>query len=160
MKALVSSEMSVSIYQSTRHNILKDLSLQQWQTTNIRIDIIIKTLLPPLPPSNLTNLQCYMYSISSFHMVHSSTEIACSLRMLYILLAVSKAGHKSADCLVVAVLTHGEGKNNLYAYDCAYKTDTLWSSFTADVCPQLAGKPKIFIIQVSVQSARVCGKCE
>jgi caspase-like apoptosis-related cysteine protease len=75
--------------------------------------------------------------------------------MLYILLAVSEAGHKNEDCLVVVVLTHGVGKNKLYAYDCAYQTDILWSSFTADVCPGLAGKPKIFIIGVSVKSARV-----
>ncbi|GFG30347.1 hypothetical protein Cfor_10063 [Coptotermes formosanus] len=60
---------------------------------------------------------------------------------------IAKADHKNEDCLVIAVLTHGEGKSNLYAHDCAYKTDTLWSSFTADVCPELAGKPKIFIIQ-------------
>jgi caspase-like apoptosis-related cysteine protease len=79
--------------------------------------------------------------------------------MLYILLAVSKADHRNEDCLVVAVLTHGEGKNSLYAYDWAYRTDTLWSSFTADICPQLAGKPIIFIIQVSVQNARVLGTC-
>jgi caspase-like apoptosis-related cysteine protease len=71
--------------------------------------------------------------------------------MLYTLLAVSKASHKNEDCLVVAVLTHGRGKNKLYAYDGIYKTDTLWSSFTADVCPELAGKPKIFIVQVSVK---------
>jgi caspase-like apoptosis-related cysteine protease len=87
--------------------------------------------------------------------VHSNTEIACSLTILCTLLAVAKADHKNEDCLVIAVLTHGEGKSNLYAHDCAYKTDTLWSSFTADVCPELAGKPKIFIIQVSVKSARV-----
>jgi len=60
---------------------------------------------------------------------------------------ISKAGHKNEDCLVVAVLTHGQGKKNLFAYDGYYETNTLFSSFTADVCPELAGKPKIFIIQ-------------
>jgi caspase-like apoptosis-related cysteine protease len=65
-------------------------------------------------------------------------------------LAVSKDDHKNEDCIVVAVLTHGEGKNKLYAYDDVYKSDMLWSSFTGDVCPSLAGKPKIFIVQVSV----------
>ena len=99
-------------------------------------------------------------------MVHSSTEIACTSRMLYILLAVSKADHKNEDCLVVVVLTHGgakkkqnkrqRNKNNiLYAHDCAYQADMLWSRFTANVCPKLAGKPKIFIIQVSIKGTRV-----
>jgi len=86
-------------------------------------------------------------------MGHSSTEMSCSL--ICTLLAVSKAGHKNEDCLVVAVLTHGHGKKNLFAYDGSYETNTLFSSFTADVCPELAGKPKIFIIQVSVKGVRL-----
>jgi len=60
---------------------------------------------------------------------------------------ISRASHKYEDCLIVAVLTHGHKKKHLYAYDDYYETDTLFSSFTADVCPELAGKPKIFIIQ-------------
>jgi caspase-like apoptosis-related cysteine protease len=75
--------------------------------------------------------------------------------MLCTLLVVSKADHKNEDCLVVAVLTHGYGKRHLYAYDYYYETNILFSSFTADACPELAGKPKIFIIQVSVKSARL-----
>lgn len=35
----------------------------------------------------------------------------------------------------------------LYAKDTPYKPDILWSSFTADKCPTLAGKPKLFFIQ-------------
>jgi len=79
--------------------------------------------------------------------------------MLCTLLAVSGASHKNEDCLVVAVLTHGHKKKHLYAYDGYYETCTLFSSFKADVCPELAGKPKIFIIQVSVKIVRLCGKC-
>jgi hypothetical protein len=75
--------------------------------------------------------------------------------MLCTLLAVSKASHKNEDCLVVAVLTHGDENNTLFAYDGHYKTNTLFSTFTADACPELAGKPKIFIIQVSVKSMRL-----
>lgn len=52
---------------------------------------------------------------------------------------------------MVTVLTHGRGKGKLYAYDDYYKVDTLWSSFTADMCKSLAGRPKIFIVQVSVK---------
>jgi hypothetical protein len=76
------------------------------------------------------------------------------------MLAVSKLDHKNEDCIVVALITHGRGKGKLYAFDDFYKADMLWSSFTGDVCPSLAGKPKLFIVQVSVQSVRLfLGKC-
>ncbi|CAK1582072.1 unnamed protein product [Parnassius mnemosyne] len=54
--------------------------------------------------------------------------------------------HSDNDCLLVAVLTHGE-LGMLYAKDTHYKPDNLWYYFTADKCPTLAGKPKIFFIQ-------------
>lgn len=129
------------------------------RTLKIRIDSIIKTLPPSLPTPSLTHPKSCFYGISSFHMGHSSTEISCSLIMLFTLVAVAKSDHKNEDCLVVVVLTHGHGKDYLYAYDEKYKTDTLWSCFTADVCPGLAGKPKIFIIQVSVKSVRLRKVC-
>lgn len=54
--------------------------------------------------------------------------------------------HKDEDCIFVAVLSHGElGK--LYSSDHHYTPDILWSNFTADKCPSLAGKPKIFLMQ-------------
>ena len=48
---------------------------------------------------------------------------------------------------ICVVLTHGE-KGFLYAYDGSYKLDYLCRYFTANMCPDLAGKPKIFLIQV------------
>jgi len=54
--------------------------------------------------------------------------------------------HSEHDCLVVVVLSHGE-LGLLYAYDVAYKADSLWHYFTADRCQSLAGKPKLFFIQ-------------
>lgn len=54
--------------------------------------------------------------------------------------------HTEHDCLVVAVLSHGE-MGILYAHDTPYKADTIWSYFTSDKCPTLAGKPKMFFIQ-------------
>lgn len=56
--------------------------------------------------------------------------------------------HSDSDCLLVAVLTHGE-MGFLYAKDTHYKPDSLWYYFTADKCPSLAGKPKMFFIQAS-----------
>ncbi|KAL0841921.1 hypothetical protein ABMA28_014153 [Loxostege sticticalis] len=54
--------------------------------------------------------------------------------------------HSDSDCLLIAVLTHGE-LGMLYAKDTHYKPVNLWYYFTADKCPSLAGKPKIFFIQ-------------
>jgi len=44
-------------------------------------------------------------------------------------------------------MTHGEA-DKLYAADRKYPTKTLWEIFTGDLCPSLAGKPKLFFIQV------------
>ena len=43
-------------------------------------------------------------------------------------------------------MTHGE-KDFLYSRDQCYKLDRIWKPFTAEKCPTLAGKPKIFIFQ-------------
>lgn len=59
---------------------------------------------------------------------------------------VSKKDHSDCDCFVMAVLTHGE-QGILYAKDTPYKNEMLWDRFTADKCPTLAGKPKLFFIQ-------------
>ncbi|XP_068085598.1 caspase-1 [Anabrus simplex] len=56
------------------------------------------------------------------------------------------ADHSNADCLLVAVLTHGSAEG-LYARDEYYSSGEIWTPFQADNCPSLAGKPKIFIIQ-------------
>ena len=67
---------------------------------------------------------------------------------LFITLPVAKEDHSDADCLIVTVLTHGKSSEIISAYDCFYQVKELWSPFTADKCLSLAGKPKIFIIQV------------
>lgn len=59
---------------------------------------------------------------------------------------VAEDNHADCDCVLFAVLTRGEF-GRLYASDGYYKPEDLWSSFTADKCSSLAGKPKLFIIQ-------------
>jgi len=63
-----------------------------------------------------------------------------------ILETASLEDHSEADCIFVAVLSHGE-LGILYASDHPYKPENLWTHFTADKCPTLAGKPKMFFIQ-------------
>jgi len=54
--------------------------------------------------------------------------------------------HSHADMLAVVVLSHGN-EGIVYGYDKAYSTSKLWENFTADMCEDLAGKPKLFFIQ-------------
>ncbi|XP_017847132.1 caspase [Drosophila busckii] len=54
--------------------------------------------------------------------------------------------HEDSDCILVAILSHGE-MGYIYAKDMQYKLDNIWSHFTANHCPTLAGKPKLFFIQ-------------
>ncbi|XP_017865459.1 PREDICTED: caspase-1 [Drosophila arizonae] len=66
-----------------------------------------------------------------------------------ILNVVSKAAakdHTDNDCIVIAVMSHGE-HGHLYAKDVQYRLDSIWTYFTANNCPTLAGKPKLFFIQ-------------
>lgn len=65
---------------------------------------------------------------------------------IYFGFTVANMDHSQHDCLVVAVLSHGE-LGLLYAHDTSYKSDSIWGHFTADKCPTLAGKPKLFFIQ-------------
>lgn len=51
---------------------------------------------------------------------------------------VSKMDHSKRDCVVVCVLSHGE-MGVIYARDSYYKPESLWSNFTGDKCPTLAG---------------------
>jgi len=67
----------------------------------------------------------------------------------FVIFSVAAEDHSDADCLLVTVLTHGERSQFLHAQDSLYSVDNLWLPFTADKCMSLAGKPKIFIIQVT-----------
>jgi len=45
-------------------------------------------------------------------------------------------------------MSHGEKGILSGRDDSQYKVEELWEPFTADRCPSLAGKPKLFFIQV------------
>ena len=64
----------------------------------------------------------------------------------FLIFPVAKEDHSAHDCLMIAILSHGD-TNIMYAKDYSYKPDLLWMSFTADKVPTLAGKPKIFFVQ-------------
>lgn len=55
--------------------------------------------------------------------------------------------HTDCDMLVVIFMSHGE-QDVLWGRDAYFKPDALFENFQADQCKSLAGKPKIFFIQV------------
>lgn len=57
--------------------------------------------------------------------------------------------YKDVDCLMIVVITHGD-VTGIKAQDEEYYPDLLWSKFTSEKCPSLAGKPKIFLIDVRI----------
>lgn len=86
---------------------------------------------------------------NSFKKLGFSTQVyhdKTQSEVLDIISVVANTDHSDNDCLVIAVLTHGE-HGILYAKDTVYKPESLWTPFTADRCPTLAGKPKLFFIQ-------------
>ncbi|KAG8225394.1 hypothetical protein J437_LFUL004594 [Ladona fulva] len=60
---------------------------------------------------------------------------------------VSKEDHSEADCICICVMTHGHEGGKLSARDELFEVSDLWMPFTADRCPSLAGKPKLFFVQ-------------
>ncbi|XP_017794867.1 PREDICTED: caspase-1-like isoform X2 [Habropoda laboriosa] len=60
---------------------------------------------------------------------------------------LSQDNHKDCDCICIFILTHGERGGRLYAKDASYPFLAIWRPFTADNCPSLFGKPKLFFIQ-------------
>ncbi|KAK4327166.1 hypothetical protein Pmani_002336 [Petrolisthes manimaculis] len=65
---------------------------------------------------------------------------------------VAATDHSQSDALAVIFMSHGglNEKNNrefIWVYDGKVDTSVLWKNFTAENCPTLAGKPKMFFIQ-------------
>ncbi|XP_076353914.1 caspase drICE-like [Tachypleus tridentatus] len=59
---------------------------------------------------------------------------------------VSREDHTNRDCFVCCILSHGEN-GLLYGRDGKFPNDMIFSPFTGNICPTLAGKPKVFFIQ-------------
>ena len=62
-------------------------------------------------------------------------------------IAVATEDHSNADCFACAILSHGE-MGEVYGINGKMKIDNITRNFKADICPTLAGKPKLFFIQV------------
>ncbi|KAI4491351.1 hypothetical protein M0804_002743 [Polistes exclamans] len=101
-----------------------------------------------LKPRNGTNTDCENFK-SALQLLGFTVRVYENYtfkQLEMVLKEVSELDHSNHDCLIVSVLSHGE-LGMLYAYDTPYKADNIWSPFTSDKCPTLAGKPKLFFIQ-------------
>ena len=67
--------------------------------------------------------------------------------MRHILNDVAGMDHNNYDCLMVAILTHGDYGDVLYGTSGRITIQEVIETFSGKRCPTLIGKPKIFIIQ-------------
>lgn len=59
---------------------------------------------------------------------------------------ISSSDHSENDCIVIVVLSHGH-RGYFYSKDGGIPFENIYAFFTANKCPSLAGKPKLFFIQ-------------
>ena len=91
---------------------------------------------------NLTQTLSALGFTVKVHVDRESSEIEAILK------EVQEENHSDADCVLVAMLTHGDEEGFLYdSRGWKFLPSKLWTPFTADLCPSLAGKPKIFLVQ-------------
>ena len=62
--------------------------------------------------------------------------------------AVANEDHSQNDCFVCLVLSYGE-EGYIYAKDGKISINELMDPIKGNNCPSLAGKPKLFFIQVN-----------
>jgi hypothetical protein len=101
-----------------------------------------------LPPSSTKvkeRVELYSPSGPSWPLLRWMLSLLYLMHVL--LLSAAKNDHSDCDCFLLAVLSHGE-MGIIYSRETAYKPESLWTPFTADKCPTLAGKPKLFFLQV------------
>ena len=90
---------------------------------------------------NLENLFHYLSFDTQSH------ENKTHVEMRQILNNVADMNHDKYDCLMVAILTHGDYGDVLYGISGVITIQEVIQTFSSKRCPTLIGKPKIFIIQ-------------
>jgi len=94
-------------------------------------------------------------SIDRILMINTFTKLEFEVRVYQNLStkdierALEKASledHSKHEMFAVVILSHGN-EGILYGYDSAYPAHKIWEPFTADKCPTLVGKPKMFFLQ-------------
>ncbi|XP_023165936.2 caspase-like isoform X2 [Drosophila hydei] len=101
--------------------------------------------LPSRPETNIDskNLKCVLKKLGFNVKVYKDS---CYKELNKTIENAVAADHTNHDCILIAVLTHGDS-DTVYAKDGEYQLKSIWESFKAEKCPSLAGKPKLFIVQ-------------
>ena len=73
-----------------------------------------------------------------------------SLHVRYISVTEAKRDHSDESCFVCCILSHGKEGKICDKTGKDISIDMLIQYFRGDQCPTLAGKPKIFVIQVRI----------
>jgi len=80
---------------------------------------------------------------------HQSLPAHTTCLCVCVSVSVSLEDHSSADCLACVILSHGDRGDVIYATNGTLPLHSIVDMFKPDRCPSLAGKPKLFFIQVT-----------
>lgn len=107
-----------------------------------------------------SSADCCLLQQSLAHMQFQvKTYNDCSLKELrHHIKRASQQDHSKNDCLLIALLTHSRNER-LCAKDGEYYLNDVWSTFTADQCPTLAGKPKLLLVE-ACENENVAGSTQ
>ena len=109
------------------------LKLADYKSTSIQMASGIK----PLPEPMLTQFIVAIWR-------HQAT---LSKKILNAFTTVAGQNHSDADCFAMIILSHGD-ENGVYGTDGVIPLNMLTGLLKEEKCPSLAGKPKLFFIQV------------
>ena len=102
----------------------------------------------PDRPGTETDGKALQHLFTSSGFVTSTFNDLTAGGMQQVLQSYAKRNHTKAQCLIVAILTHGGKGGSLYGVDGRLvEVETLTKFFTGRKCPSLVGKPKLFFIQ-------------
>lgn len=95
-----------------------------------------------IPHNDLTRIEIFE------ELEKGNKEICCNYGEINFItfFSVSKKDHSNHDCILIAILSHGESEK-IFSRDDFYNISQVTSYFTDEACPSLAGKPKLFFIQ-------------
>lgn len=101
-----------------------------------------------IEPRPGTNIDCkkLLQTLTNLHFDVSIYKDYGTDEILSVIEKLSNNDHSENDCIVFVILSHGQ-RNVFFSKDGGIAFESLYAFFTANRCPTLAGKPKLFFIQ-------------
>ena len=102
----------------------------------------------PSRPGTERDGKALLHLFTSFGFATSTFEDLTAEEMKTTLSSFAKRNHSCTECLVVAILSHGEEGGLLHGTDdVLISINELADIFSGHRCPSLVGKPKLFFVQ-------------